>query len=499
MRNLSKSKLLSFRQCPKRLWLELNKPELNEDPAETTAAFNIGHQVGAVARRIFDPKGTGTLIDAQSQGFAKALERTKASLGTPQPIFEAGFSASGGIAFADVMLPIKRKGRLEWRMVEVKSSTSVKDYHRDDAAIQAFVSREAGVPLVSISIAHIDNSWTYAGDGRYNGLLVEQDLTDEAFDRAAEVKTWLHDAHDVASQSREPMIKTGAHCSAPFNCGFAAYCRGKEPQAHHSADVLPRISKKIRSYMDDNKVIELKDIPDELLNPLQQRVKNHTLSGKTFFNAKGAVTDLAAHKLPVLFLDFETITFAVPIWKGTRPYQQIPFQFSLHHLTRSGKLEHKSFLHLDGTDPSRPFAKALVEACGSTEPVFVYNMQFEKSRLGELGERFPAMRNALTAIADRLVDLLPVARDHYYHVDQKGSWSIKAVLPAVVPDLTYESLEEVQDGGLAMSAFTEAIDPATTAERKARLEVSLLDYCKLDTYAMVRIWQVFAGRKDLKL
>lgn len=499
MRNLSKSKLLSFRQCPKRLWLELNKPDLNEDSAATTAAFQVGHAVGAVARQIYDPKDSGALVDAQVEGFGPALARTQTLLNTPQPIFEAGFSADGAIAFADIMLPTKRKGKLAWQMVEVKSSTSVKDYHRDDAAIQAFVSQAAGVALSSISLAHIDSSWVYPGGGRYDGLLVEEDLTEEAFRRSSEVKDWLKAAHVVAAAKKEPKKTTGVHCSMPFECGFSAYCRSQEPQPKHSAEVLPRMGKKVRSYLDEKKVIELKEVPDALLSPLQLRVKKQTLSGKAFFDAKGAAAALAPHKLPAFFLDFETISFGVPIWKGTRPYQQIPFQFSLHRLTNSGRLEHSAFLNLDGEDPSEAIACALIAACGASEPIFAYNAAFEKSRITELGRRFSSLEKKLAAIANRLVDLLPVAQTYYYHPSQEGSWSIKAVLPAIVPELDYSDLEEVQDGGAAMSAFVEAIHPATAPDRKAALERQLLEYCKLDTYAMVRIWQVFAGRTELDL
>ena len=481
------------------MWLEIHKRELREDSAAVEATFRTGHEVGDVARRLYDPNGKGAVVDAQSEGYEQAFARSGALLDKALPVFEAGFSVEGAFAFADVMLPVKRQGRLEWRMVEVKSSAKVKDYHRDDAAIQAYIARSAGVRLASIAVAHIDSSWVYLGEERYDGLLVEHDLTEETLGRTKEVKSWLDEALTVATRRVEPKRLTGAHCSTPFECGFASYCRSKEPQARHSAEVLPRISKKIRSFLDENEVIELEELPDELLTPLQLRVKKHTLSGKAFFDSKGAAAELAKHKLPALFLDFETISFAVPIWKGTRPYQQIPFQFSLHRLSRSGTLDHSAFLSLDGHDPSKAFAQALVGMCGKTEPVFVYSAGFEKARITDLGTRFPALRKQLMAVADRLVDLRPVAQGYYYHPSQEGSWSIKSVLPAVVPELDYGDLEDVQDGGMAMTAFVEAIHPDTNAERKARIERALLEYCKLDTYAMVRIWQVFAGRQDLKL
>ena len=191
LRVLSKSKLLAFRQCPKRLWLEVHRPDLREDSSATQASFTVGHQVGDIARQVYDPKGKGALIDFKVGGFEAAFARTQALLQENQPIFEAGFRAEGALAFADVMLPVKRGGKRAWRMVEVKSSTSVKDYHRDDAAVQAFLARSSGAPLVGIALAHIDSSWVYPGGGDYSGLLVENDLTDEAFSRATEVRSWI--------------------------------------------------------------------------------------------------------------------------------------------------------------------------------------------------------------------------------------------------------------------------------------------------------------------
>jgi hypothetical protein len=158
MKSLSKSKLLAYRQCPKQLWLELHKPNLRQVSATTQATFDAGNLVGDIARRLYDPKGNGQLIDLKAEGFDKAFARTTSLLAKPQPIFEAGFTAEGALAFADVMLPTRKGGKRAWRMIEVKSSTEVKDYYRDDVAVQAFVARSAGVPIVSIALAHIDTA-----------------------------------------------------------------------------------------------------------------------------------------------------------------------------------------------------------------------------------------------------------------------------------------------------------------------------------------------------
>lgn len=492
---LSKSKLLAFRQCERRLWLELHRPELRQDDGASLAAFSAGHEVGDLARSLYDPDGHGTLLDPQAEGIGTALARSRSLLGSAQPIFEAGFDAAGALAFADILLPLDAEAR-RWRMVEVKSSTSVKDYHREDAAIQAFVARAAGVPLESIALARIDSSWVYPGNGDYRGLLVEEDLTEAAFASGPEVAAWIARAHVVAAQDEEPGIRPGAHCESPYACGFASHCGGAAAQAEYPVQWLPRIASRALKQRIADGAADMREVPDALLNERQLRVKRHTLSGAVYFDDAGAAADLAPHALPACFIDFETIAFAVPVWPGTRPFQMIPFQFSVHRLDEAGALEHSEFLDLSGADPSRGFAEALLGACAGQGPVFVYNAGFETARIAELAARFPDLGPALLAINARVVDLLPIARERYYHPDQQGSWSIKQVLPAVAPDLRYDQLDGVQDGGAAMHAFLEAIAPGTDPARKRQLERQLLDYCRLDTLAMVRLWQFFSGRQQ---
>jgi len=495
MRTLSKTKLLAYRQCPKRLWLEIHKKELRADSLATESGFVQGNRVGSMARQVYDPKGTGQLIDVGVTGFAAAFARSRELLASAAPIFEAGFSAGGAMAFADVMLPMRKAGKPGWRMVEVKSSTGVKDYHRDDLAIQAFIARSAGVALTGIALAHIDSQWVYPGGGDYRGLLVERDLTEEAFGRAEEVRDWIAGAQVVANKRKEPVRPTGGHCDQPYACGFLAYCQSQRPQAQYPVHWLPRIqAKTLKAHIEEEGASDLRHVPDDLLSDRQLRVKKHTLGNTVFFDVAGAAADMAPHKLPAYFLDFETIQFAVPIWQGTRPYQQIPFQFSVHRLGRSGRLSHKAFLDISGQDPSRPFAESLITHCAKQGPVFVYNAGFETARIKELAQRFPDLATSLLAINARVVDLLRVAEQRYYHPSQHGSWSIKKVLPAVAPDLCYSDLEGVQDGGMAMNAFLEAIAAVTTGIRKAQIEKQLLDYCCLDTYAMVRLWAFFSGR-----
>ncbi len=495
MRNLSKSKIIAFRQCPKRLWLEIHKPELRDDSG-SEMVFQIGYEVGDVAREIYDPEHTGDLIDIAELGHGAALVRSAELLALGQTsIFEAGVTIEGALAYADVMLPDHSDGTLRWKMIEVKSSTGVKDYHHDDIAVQTYIAVTSGINLASVSLAHIDNSFVYQGDGNYKGQLYEVDLTAEALSRSEEVRDWIAGAQAIAALDLEPEVATGPQCSKPFTCGFCDYCNRDVVSPEFPLSSLPNLNYRKRGRFQAEGYEDLRDVPEGHLSTLQNRVKQCSISGEPFFDAEGAAADLAPHGFPAYFLDFETVMFAVPIWKGWRPYRQIPFQFSLHCLDKTGDIHHNEFLDLSGEDPSEAFTQSLIDQCGSEGPVFVYNAAFEMTRIRELATRFPNHAAALHAINARVVDLLPIARNRYYHPNQHGSWSIKAVLPAICPDLSYDTLEGVQNGGMAVETYKEAITPATTPERNQEIRRQLLEYCKLDTFAMVKLYQFFSGRE----
>lgn len=499
MKNLSKSKLIAYRQCPKRLWLEIHMPEKRADSSATRASYDVGNQVGRIAQQLYDPAGVGEVLDNQRDGYDFVLKRTQELIKQPKPIFEAGFSAAGVIAFADVFLPVSAANGHAWRMVEVKSSGSVKDYHRDDAAIQAFAARRAGLALEGIAIAHIDTSWEYPGGGDYRGLLVESDLTEEAFGRSDEVDAWVTEAHQTAAEKSAPDIRTGRQCTSPFECGFIEFCRSMEPAVEFPARWLPKIqTKALKAFVAEHPDADMRDVDDGLLNEVQQRVKQATVTAEPFFDAEGAESDLRHYGPSALFLDFETVNPAVPLWAGTRPFEQIPFQFSLHRIGDDGALSDCGFLDLSGQNSSRPFASALINACAESLPVFVFNATFEIGRIKDLAKRFPELAAQLLAIAERIVDLQPIARNRYYHPDQHGSWSIKDVLPTIAPDLSYKDLDGVKEGGMAAAAYQIAIHPDTSPEEKAGLERQLTAYCRLDTLAMVRVWQFFRSGRRLE-
>ena len=496
MRSLSKSKILAFRQCPKRLWLEIHQPELKDDSG-AEAVYQIGNEIGEVARKIYDTEGRGVLVDFKEIGYDEAFLQSAELLRQGSgPIFEAGFRMPGAIAFADVMLPERSGSALRWHMIEVKAAAGVKDHYHDDLAIQACIAESAGVDLASVSLAHVDSSFVYQGDGDYRGLLKEVDFTQAAASRRGKVEEWLAEAHAVAELPGEPSIDMGERCTNPHVCSFCNYCGRNTAAAEYPLTSLPNFSGRRKEAVEAMGITDLRDVPDEYLTKTQKWVRDVTRRGETYLDAAGAAADLAGLGFPVRFLDFESVMLAVPIWKGTRPYQQIPFQFSLHHLDESGLLTHEAFLDLSGNDPSASLARALIACCGDQGPVFVYNAAFEKTVMRSLGARFPEHGPALLRIIARVTDLLPVAKSRFYDPSQHGRWGLKSILPAVCPDLSYDHLKGVADGGMAVAAFKEAIAPEATPERKAEIEKELLAYCHLDTLGLVRLWERFGGTQS---
>jgi hypothetical protein len=494
---LSKSKILAYLQCPKRLWLEVHQPESRTDSDATTTSFETGHAVGDASRTIYDPDGTGIFLDIKALGLKGLIAATQTALAERKTIFEAGFQANGTLSLADILIPVEDASGPAWRMVEVKSSTGVKGYHVKDLAVQTAIATQAGVRLTKVSVAHVDNTWTYPGNQQYSGLLKEVDQTTNVKELGADVAQWTKNAHLIANLPTVPARSTGDHCTDPFECGFLAYCSSSEPKVKHPVAWLPRVqTKALKAHIASPGVKAMEDVPDSLLNALQLRVKKHTLAKTVYFDSAGAKAALGCHPLPAYFLDFETITFAVPIWEGTRPYEQVPFQFSMHYLQAADqKPQHSEFLDLKGTNPTRPFAEALVRSCGQAGPIFVYNKGFEGARIEDVIRHLQdevGLVSSLSAIKARLVDLKPITQDAYYNPSQMGSWSIKAVLTAMVPELSYKNLDTVQDGGGAQQAYLKAIGLADFDGEIADIALirkQLLAYCELDTFAMLRIYQ----------
>lgn len=478
---LSKSRLLLHRQCPKRLWLRVHRPELEEVDDGNQTRFATGTYVGEVAQQLYSD---GVLIDGDDLWQAVA-DTQEILAGESRPIFEATFQSDGLLIRADLLLPANGG----FRMVEVKSSTSVKEYYLEDAAIQSWVAQRAKLPLTSVEIAHIDNSFVYPGGGDYQGLFHYADISDQIADIRTEVPDWIIAARETLSGD-EPCISPGAQCSKPFDCPFFSYCSPRVEIADgYPPEVLP-YGGTLAATLRAEGYTDLRDVPEERMqNWKHQRVWQATKSGQTFLNPE-AGKQIAALPYPRYYIDFETINPAVPVWAGTRPYMQVPFQWSCHTETAKGVMTQCAFLADGQSDPRRPFAESLIDAVGIDGPVFVYNAPFERSRMQELADYYPDLAPTLSAAIDRLVDLLPIAREHYYHPDMRGSWSIKAVLPTIAPDLAYDNLE-VANGGMAQEAFAEIMHAETSPERRQQLHDALLLYCERDTLAMVRIAHYF--------
>ncbi len=480
---LSKSRLMSAHQCQKRLWLEVHKPELQVVPAETRAAFAAGQAVGEVARKIYAaPKAV--LIPYEG-GLQHAMGKTTRLLGEhPKvPIFEATFAYGGVLVRIDVLLPDGDS----WRIIEVKSSTSVKDDHFFDTALQAWVFRGLGHRANRIHLAHVDNAFVYRGDQNYQGLLHEVDVSAEVIELGAEVPPLLRIARATLAGS-EPAIAVGKQCNTPYECPFLSYCW---PKGEFPVQTLPRASRSKLGEWIRLGVTDLREVPESQLTERQQRVQRVSRTGVPELEP-GARQFALSLGYPRYYLDFETIAPPVPRWPGTRPYEVLPFQWSCHYEAQEGDVRHAEFLDLSGEAPMRLVAVSLIRVLGKSGAVLMYST-YERTVIDGLKARFPDLAPALVAIIDRLVDLKPVAERNYYHPAMAGSWSLKAVLPTISPESGYKELVGIQEGTQASEGYLEAIDPATPAPRKAELERQLLDYCRFDTYAMRLLVRYFTS------
>ncbi|MDD2770340.1 MAG: DUF2779 domain-containing protein [Methylococcus sp.] len=484
---LSKSKLQAFLQCPKRLWLQVHRPELGKLAGASAAAIQHGDRVGEAVRALFP---NGRLIDAIDPIEALLDTQLVMAFHTDRPLFEATFEHDKVLIRADALVPEQGK----YCLVEVKASTRIKDYHLSDCAIQAWVCRQSGLSLSRVELAHVNSGFVYPGGGDYRGLLRHVDLTGVIEPLTSRVPGWIETAR-ATLEDGEPAIGPNAQCHTPYDCPFLAHCAeaaGLPEESEFPLRLLPHPGK-LKAELEAEGYRDLREVPPERLTQSKhRRIQRVALSGEAELDPAAAAA-LSEHGYPRYYLDFESIQFAVPCWAGTRPYQQLVFQWSCHVEDSPGELRQLEFLDGSGDDPRRPFAEALIAAAGKRGPIFVYNIGFERSCVNRLAESFPNLSAPLLAIAGRMVDLLPLARNHYYHPAMDGSWSIKSVLPTLAPDLDYQTLP-VQHGAMAQEAYAELIAPGTAPERRAELRRNLLAYCRLDTLAMVRLTWHLEGR-----
>jgi len=470
---LSKSRLLSFLQCPRKLWLEVHSPQIVEQDAARLARFEAGHRVGAIARTLYTESAvlSGASVEFETQYVHDQVVIRTDVIERPG-LFGGGFAGEAGTVSSGP------------RVVEVKSASQVSMQHVIDCAIQAWAMQGAGDRPGSISVAHIDGQFTYAGGGDYRGLLKESDVTARVEPILAKVSGWARDAQAVLTAG-EPVVAIGTRCNSPQPCPFVAHCW---PQVQFPLTALPNLGKHLDEYVHKG-YADLRDVPEGELHSVDAvRVWRATR------DERAEVSDtlreeLGAIPYPRYYLDFETLGPCIPIWAGTRPNQAIPYQWSVHIERAPGaELEHLEYLDLSGKQPANGVTETLLQAlnsCGDG-PVLTYS-SYERTCLRTLAAFVPARVVELEALERRLVDMLPIVRRGYYSPSMQGSWSIKAVLPAVAPSMRYESLGEVREGLGAERAYLEAIDPATTAARREAIRRELLRYCAFDTLAMVTI------------
>jgi len=480
---LSKSRILSGWQCHKRLWLEIHDPEKARVSAATERSFQVGHEVGEIARRAFPD---GVLI-GHDHSLHLALEETARRLAEPGPVtlFEATLSHEGVLVRTDVMI---RDEVDKVRLVEVKASTRVKPVNYIDCAVQAWVLAAVGWHPARVELAHINNQFIYRGEGNYDGLFSTVDVTDRVSPMLEHVPRWLTEYREALAGEMPP-VGIGPHCRNPYECAFLDYCT--PPQSDYPVRNLPGGGKIVWQLLEEG-VEDIRDIPpDRLTSASQRRVRQVTISGNPELDPAAAAA-LVELPWPRYYLDFETVSFAVPVWKDTRPYQALPFQWSCHVEKERGELEHREWLAPGDGPPMRDCAVTLISALDDSGPVFTYT-GYEETVLKSLAHMYPDLAAPLHAIIDRLFDLYPITRQHYYHPDMLGSWSIKAVLPTIAADMDYDSLGEVREGGAASDAFLEILDPSTGRTRRAGLRQDLIRYCAYDTLALVRLAAFLQG------
>jgi hypothetical protein len=486
---LSKSRFLAGIQCHKRLYLECYHRELmGEVDASQQAVFDMGTRIGELARGL---RPGGVVVGEDHLHHQNAVKATAALLADKPAasIYEAAFTHDGVRIRIDILA---RAGRRRYDIIEVKSSGSTKPEHLPDVGIQVYVLQGCGVPLGRACLAHINTEYVYPG-GAYDleQLFTVDDMTDAVSASQEEVMSALGDMRVPLWSSTPPDIPPGEQCSQPHECSFYAHCHKSQPEHHISQ--LPRARCELLDSLSHAGIHDIRNIPPGFpgLTPLQQRVRDCVVNDSVYVDPE-LPARLQRLEYPVHFLDFETFNPALPLYAGTRPYQVIPFQWSVHTLSRrDGRSRHDGFLHEESSDPRRPFAETLLKALGRRGSIVVYS-DFENSRIQELARAIPDLSTRLLALQPRLVDLLKLVRSYCYHPAFHGSFSIKSVVPALVPGLDYAGLE-VSDGAMASTAYAEVVAVGTPQERRDHLLSSLREYCKRDTEAELALFKRFVS------
>jgi len=473
---LSKSKYLSGTQCYKKLWLEIHKPELAPPPPPSQQRiFDQGTKVGKMATEDFPG---GVLIEADYLNIPDAIKQTKEALdNSAEVIFEGCFVYQNVLVRPDILLRNDMGG---WEIIEVKSSTSVKEENIHDVAIQTWVLQGNGLDVKRVFLKYINRECVYPD---LSNLFRTEDIAELVEVILSAVPNKLSEYKTMLAKP-EPDVLIGGHCSNPYDCQFVSYCWKDTPE--HSIFNIPRLRWSVKERLILENRISIDKIPTGFpLNESQQKYLKSLELQKPIVDWNGIAEELDKLKFPLYFLDFETDGPAVPKFDGLHPYEQFPFQYSCHIMDEKGNLDHYEYLHESDSDPRKSLAESLTKAIRETGSVIAYNAGFEKGIMNKLAQWCPEYTEQLQSIIERLWDQLIIFRNYYTDYQFKGSNSLKNVLPVIIPSMSYDSLE-VSNGTEAQVTWNEMIQ-MPVGEEKNKLIAELKEYCGQDTMAMVEI------------
>ena len=483
--NLSKSLYTIGIQCPKALWLKKYKPEVLAQIDEfSQAKFNTGHMVGELACDLFP---NGIKVDF-NPNLEQMVKETKKLLGSGvSVIYEAAFSFENTLVIVDIF-EIDSEGI---SIYEVKSSTSLKDIYLHDVSIQYYTLQNLGYKIKSANIVYLNSSYVRGNELDIKELFIVEDVTEtiKLLQEAVPTNLQIFQTY-LADRETEPNIDIGKHCKNPYECLALDYCwRVQRNIPDYSVFNIFNLGSKKQIELYSQGIVDVDDIPDNFEMTVNQKAAVDNYKSKQTYIDKTSIKEfLKTLTYPIYHLDFETFQQAIPEFKGLSPYEQIPFQYSLHIEYEDGRLEHKEFLADDGVDPRYELSKSLVENIPSNSTVLAYNMSFEKGVIRKLANLYGEFTYDLMSIHDNMQDLMiPFQKKWYVTPSMNGSYSIKYVLPALVPEFekAYKELDGVQNGSQAMNAFAKL--SSLDENEKQKLRNSLLEYCKLDTLAMLKI------------
>lgn len=490
---LSKSKYCRLWQCEKMLWLDANHPELQAENSAREERMNVGNAVGDLAMGLFGGFTEVTALKEDGRPDLPAMiEKTAQCMADGvENICEASFSYEGLYCAVDILR--KREGG--YAVYEVKSASHPAEIYGVDIAYQKYVLEHCGVTVTGTFLVCIDTSYVRGEELELEKLFQVIDMAESVAQETPHIPERLALAQRTLASDREPARDLGEQCKNPYDCAYWDYCSRHLPKP--SVFDLYRLPEKKKIEYYRNGLVDYADLRQRVkLNEKQLRQVEFALSDcPPYIDRVQIQLFLRTLSYPLYFLDFETMQMVVPQYPGTKPYQQIPFQYSLHYIEAPGaELKHREFLGESGVDPRRAIAESLCRDIPKDVCVTAYNKSFECGRLQELADSFSDLSAHLLNIKNHIQDLLtPFQSGWYYNRAMGGSFSIKSVLPALFPDdpeLDYHNLEGVHNGGEAMNIFPR-IQYMPPEEQKAARQ-NLLAYCQLDTYAMVKVWQALA-------